>query len=120
MCGAKITGFHVAPAYRAEVYADYVPPSYISPKDFDKRTRVVAEKHLAAVVKAAAAADVKAECHFVSSDFPAEAIVKAAVKYRCDLITIASHGRRGLSRLLLGSETQKVLANTRLPVLVIR
>ncbi|MFO0255931.1 MAG: universal stress protein, partial [Betaproteobacteria bacterium] len=43
MGGGKITGFHVAPAYRAEVYADYVPPTYISPREFDKRTRAVAE-----------------------------------------------------------------------------
>lgn len=120
MSGGKITGFHVAPAYRAEVYADYVPPTYISPKEFDKRIRQVAEKHLATVSKAAAAAGVQAECHFISSDFPADAIVKAAVKYRCDLIAMASHGRRGLSKLLLGSETQKVLANTKLPVLVLR
>lgn len=118
--GAKVTGFHVAPAYKFNVYADYVPNNFVMPKDFAARTKKVAEKHLAAVTKEAAAAGVKSEISYASSDFAADAIVKAAKKYKCDLIAMASHGRSGLSRLLLGSETQKVLAGTDIPVLVLR
>ena len=56
----------------------------------------------------------------VTSDYPAEAIVAAAKKRRCDLIFMASHGRRGFRDSLLGSETQKVLAEGPIPVLVYR
>ena len=117
LSGAKITGFHVAPAYKFNVYADYIPPNFVLPKDFETRTRKIAEKHLK---KEAAAADVKAQCFFVTSDFPADAIVKAVKKHGCDLVVMASHGRSGLSKLIIGSETQKVLANTTIPVLVMR
>ena len=60
------------------------------------------------------------ERYFVMSNSPYEAIIAAAQEMRCDLIVMASHGRRGLAGLLLGSETQKVLAHSRLPVLVVR
>lgn len=118
--GAAITGFHVAPAYRFNVYADYVPANFMQPKEYAARSRKVAAGHLKAVEKAAADAGVKCSSVFVCSDFAAEAIVKAAKKHKCDLIAMASHGRSGLSRLLVGSETQKVLANTTIPVLVLR
>ena len=54
------------------------------------------------------------------SDAPADAILAAARKHKCDLIVMASHGRRGLARVLLGSETQHVLAHTDIPILVLR
>ena len=57
---------------------------------------------------------------FVTSDRPWQAIIKAVQKHDCDLIFMASHGRRGLAGLLLGSETQKVLTHTKVPVLVHR
>ena len=54
------------------------------------------------------------------SDLVAESIVEAAKKHDCDLIVMASHGRKGLQRLLLGSETQHVLTHSPVPVLVLR
>jgi nucleotide-binding universal stress UspA family protein len=54
------------------------------------------------------------------SSFPWYEIAKAARRHRCDLIFMASHGRRGIARLLLGSETAKVLAASRIPVLVLK
>jgi nucleotide-binding universal stress UspA family protein len=90
------------------------------PKDYQATAKKVAEKHLEVIKKEAAAAGVKVDCFFVTSDFPADAIVKAVKKYGCDLIAMASHGRSGLSKMILGSETQKVLANTTTPVLVMR
>ena len=54
------------------------------------------------------------------SDLVAEAIIAAAKKHECDLIVMASHGRRGVKRLLLGSETQHVLTHSHVPVLVLR
>ena len=56
----------------------------------------------------------------VISDFPADAILEAARSRKCDLIVMASHGRHGLSAMLLGSETQKVLTHAKIPVLVHR
>lgn len=118
--GARITGFHVAPAYNFNVYADYIPPDFILPKEFETRARKVAARHLELVKKECSASGVTCATYHVCSDFPADAIVKTAKKYKCDLIAMASHGRSGLTKLLLGSETQKVLANTSIPVLVLR
>jgi nucleotide-binding universal stress UspA family protein len=54
------------------------------------------------------------------SDLVAEAVIAAAKKHKCDLIVMASHGRKGIKRLLLGSETQHVLTHSHIPVLVLR
>ena len=56
----------------------------------------------------------------MTNEFPADATLAIAKKNKCDLIFMASHGRRGLASVLLGSETQKVLTHTRIPVLVSR
>lgn len=118
--GAKITAFHVAPTFHIEVYTDYVPPDMITPQEHAALAKKTAARHLEAVRKAAAAAGVSCKGDYVMSDFPAEAIVKAARKHRCDLIVMGSHGRSGISKLLLGSQTSKVLAQSRIPVLVHR
>jgi len=73
-----------------------------------------------AVRDAAEAAGVKVRTTIVRSDTVAEAILAAARKHRCDLIAMASHGRKGIRRLLLGSETQHVLTHGTIPVLVLR
>ena len=72
------------------------------------------------VQDAAEAAGVKARAVTVRSDLVAEAILAAARRHRCDLVVMASHGRKGLKRLLLGSETQHVLTHGKVPVLVLR
>ena len=72
-------------------------------------------------VKAKAeAGGVKAKAVTIKSDLVAEAIIIAAKKHKCDLIVMASHGRRGIKRLLMGSETQHVLTHSHVPVLVLR
>ncbi|MEQ1773520.1 MAG: universal stress protein [Burkholderiales bacterium] len=118
--GAKITGFYVAPTYHIEVYTDYVPPDLISPQVHAAQAKKTAQRHLDAVRKAATESRVRCAGYYVMSDFPADAIVKAARKHKCDLIFMGSHGRSGLSKLLLGSQTSKVLAQSRIPVLVHR
>lgn len=72
------------------------------------------------VQKAALAKGVKAKAITVKSDLVSDAIIAAAKKHKCDLIVMASHGRRGIKRLLLGSETQQVLTHSHIPVLVLR
>lgn len=118
--GAALTGFHVAPTYHIEVYTDYVPPDLVTPQQHALNAKKAAQRHLAFVAKAAAANGVRCSTYYVLSDLPADAIVKAARKYKCDLIYMGSHGRSGLSKLLLGSQTSKVLSQSRIPVLVHR
>ena len=118
--GAKVVGFYVAPEYQPNVYADFVPASFISPKDYEEMVEKTAEKYLAAVAKAAEAAGVSCTCAHSMSDLPYDAIIRAAQRHKCDLIFMASHGRSGLAKLLLGSQTSKVLAHSKVPVLVHR
>jgi len=118
--GARVTGFHVAPAYRLNLQADYIPRDFMTPRDYEAHAATIAAKHLKAIEKAAADAGVKCEAYHTTSDYAADAIVKATKRYQCDAIAMGSHGRTGLTKLLLGSETQKVLAATKLPVIVLR
>ena len=90
------------------------------PQEFFDAQERIAARHVAAVIEACAAAGVP--CHGVSVEglHPWEAIIDHAKRMDCDLLVMASHGRRGVSALLLGSETQKVLTHSKIPVLVVR
>jgi nucleotide-binding universal stress UspA family protein len=79
-----------------------------------------ADEKLAVVETLAGEAGVQVETLRLSNDHPWEAIVQAVKDKRCDLIVMASHGRRGVSAVVLGSETQKVLTHSTVPVLVVR
>jgi nucleotide-binding universal stress UspA family protein len=73
-----------------------------------------------AVAKSASSKGVKVKALTAKSDIVSEAVISVAKKHKCDLIVMASHGRRGIKRLLLGSETQQVLTHSHVPVLVLR
>ena len=119
--GAKVTGFFAAPPATPIMFKGLLPGGYATPEEHEQNIRKAAQIYLGAIEKAAKSAGVPCEVMTVTSDYPADAIVAAAKKRRCDLIFIASHGRRGLRRdSLLGSETQKVLSQAPLPVLVYR
>jgi nucleotide-binding universal stress UspA family protein len=118
--GAEVVGFYAAPDYHMSVYEDFVPPDFVSPEQFKANTKRVAEQRLSTIVKAAEKAGVPCETLYSTSDKPHEAIIEAARKRKCDLIFMASHGRRGIAGMLLGSETQKVLTYSKIPVLVTR
>jgi len=77
-------------------------------------------KLLDAALAIAAADGMKAETAFVAGYSPYDAIIRIAREEQCDLIVMASHGRRGISGFLIGSETQKVLTHTTIPVLIVR
>lgn len=79
-----------------------------------------AQQALAAAKAAADQAGVPAEVLHIPRARPAEAIVETAKSKGCDLIAMASHGRRGVGRLLLGSQTSEVLAHSPIPVLVLK
>jgi len=118
--GARITGFYAGPNYSVQVYGDFVPSDFITPQEFAQQTKRTAALYLGAIEKAAGAADVRCKTVQVLSDTPWKAIIKAAHANKCDVIFMASHGRRGLAGLLLGSETTKVLTHSKIPVLVHR
>jgi nucleotide-binding universal stress UspA family protein len=118
--GARITGFYAAPNYSVQVYGDFVPSDFITPQEFAKQTKLTAQQYLGVIQKAADAAGVRCKTIHVLSDSPWKAIVKGAHDNKCDLIFMASHGRRGIAGVLMGSETHKVLTHSRVPVLVYR
>jgi nucleotide-binding universal stress UspA family protein len=118
--GATITAFYAAPDYPMPAYADGVVYEPVSRKEYSKLAAQDAEKILGKVVAKAKAAGVDCKTAFDIAATPWEAILAAAKKNKADAIVMASHGRRGLTAVLLGSETQKVLTHTRLPVLVVR
>jgi nucleotide-binding universal stress UspA family protein len=119
--GAAVTAFFASPPATPIIYKAMLPVGYATPRAHEEMTRKAAQAYLGAIQKAAKSAGVPCEGLTATSDFPADAILAAAKKRRCDLIFMASHGRRGLRReSMLGSETQKVLALSPIPVLVYR
>lgn len=118
--GARVTAFFAAPPATPLVYRDLLPVEYMTPEEHTALIRRTAARYLGAVEKAARKAGVPCTPVTVTSDFPAEAILAAAKKFKCDLIFISSHGRKGLAKAILGSQTQKVLSEARIPVLVHR
>jgi nucleotide-binding universal stress UspA family protein len=90
------------------------------PQEFFDAQERIAAKRIQAVREACAAAGVQCEAHTVEALHPWEAIIEHAQRMECDLLVMASHGRRGVTALLLGSETQKVLTHSKIPVLVVR
>lgn len=118
--GARVTGLFAAPAATPIIYRDGLPVGYTTPEKHAKAIKRAAAGYLGVIETAARTAEVPCECISVTNDFPADAILALAKKRRCDLIFMASHGRRGLRGVLLGSETQKVLTGSAVPVLVYR
>ena len=118
--GARVTGFHAAPPATPLEYRGIFPVGYADPVERAKDIETMAARHLEVVARAAKAAGVSCRVQHETSDFPADAIVAAAKRNRCDLIFISSHGRHGFKPSLLGSQTQKVLAKSPIPVLVHR
>lgn len=119
---ARIVAFWVGPVWEPNLYAyaKSVPPGFITPRQHAEHVRKTAERYLAVVRRAAATAGVPCLCAHVEGVFPYLEIINAAQRNRCDLIVMGSHGRHGLQRLLLGSVAQKVLAESRVPVLICR
>lgn len=120
--GAKATVVFVGTPYTAAVYGGaeifYAGPS--SPAEHKRFTQEAAQKAFAPVVRAAERAGVDCASVLVVNSRPWEGILKTARARKCDAIVMASHGRTGLAGLLLGSETQRVLAHSKIPVLVMR
>jgi nucleotide-binding universal stress UspA family protein len=127
---AVTTAIELATLAKAELLAIAVkepfPYSAISemqpvpPQEFYDAQERIARQHADAVLDAARKAGLSCQAHTVEALHPWEAILEHAKEKGCDLIVMASHGRRGVTAVLLGSETQKVLTHGQLPVLVVR
>lgn len=120
LTGAELLALYVVPRYPVSYFEGGMS---VSDSEVARTERQWAEQGQAVVdaaAQAAAAAGVKAQGILAWSDLVAESVIAAAKKHQCDLIVMASHGRKGITRVLLGSETQHVLTHTQLPVLVLR
>ncbi|MCF8149821.1 MAG: universal stress protein [Burkholderiaceae bacterium] len=118
--GAKVTFFFAKPDYPVAFYGEGALIDPTTPDKFAEMADQQAKEILGTHEAAAKAAGVASDTISSVSDIPYEAIIAAAEESGADLIFMASHGRRGLSGLLLGSETQKVLTHSKIPVLVYR
>jgi nucleotide-binding universal stress UspA family protein len=114
--GARVFAFHVASPFPASAYA---AEALLVPEDvFIEEGVANAQRCLAEVQRRASVAGVLCDAGFEFDHHPYKAIILAAKKQQCDLIVMGSHSWRGLDRLLLGSETHKVILHSELPVLV--
>ncbi len=122
LAGARITAFHAVEPYplQGAYAAEASGVAELQPEIFAERSEEYAKRVLDAVARAAAAAKVQCTTAHATSRSASQAIVEKARADKCDLIVMASHGRRGLEGFLLGSETQKVLTHSTIPVLVYR
>jgi nucleotide-binding universal stress UspA family protein len=119
--GSAVTGVYVIPPYVPPAYGEGVMyATYLTPKRYKESTERAAKKALAVLEVEAQTAAVACKKVTLIADSPWQGIIGTAKKKRCDLIVMASHGRRGLAGLVLGSETVKVLTHSKIPVLVCR
>ena len=118
--GARITAFYAKPEYPVTYYGEGALIDPTTPEQFAELAAQLAEENLGFVEKLCIDAGVQCTKLTLTSDIPYEAIIEAATQSDCDLIFMSSHGRRGLTSLLLGSETNKVLTHSKIPVLVYR
>lgn len=119
-CGATLTIFHVNPPYRMPYIADGMAFAWPSETEYMKSTNRGSKRLLEKAQALAARNGIKARTMQTYNDDVSRSIISAAHKSKADLIVMASHGRKGVEKLILGSETQKVLSRTKLPVLVMR
>ena len=133
---AKVTGLCVMPLHYKFLYAALIPTESMEQSaeqckemaetflgTIEKRAEIakeLAEAYLSTIEKDAQMAGVACDVVYERNDSPYEGIIQVAEQRGCDLIMMASHGRRGVGALLLGSETQKVLTYSKIPVLVYR
>jgi nucleotide-binding universal stress UspA family protein len=121
LCGAKLTVLFVMPPYVLPAYGEasqYLPG--VTPQLYRQRADALAKKVLAPAARLAHKSGVACATLAVNAEEPWSGVLHAAHQRKCDLIVMASHGRHGIAKALLGSETQKVLTHSRIPVLVVR
>lgn len=118
--GARITFYYAQPDFPMPIYGEGALIDPTTPEQFAQSAAAEAKAILDRASAVAQAAGVTSDTDTVVSEVPYEGIIDAAERHACDLIFMASHGRRGIVGLLLGSETQKVLSHSKIPVLIYR
>jgi nucleotide-binding universal stress UspA family protein len=116
--GARVTGLHVMGEF--EAFTGTAELLRMTQEEYEAWAKRQSTQILEVILRAAGRFGVACEVSSVFGDRPWEAIIDAARREGCDLIIMASHGRHGLERVLLGSETEKVMAHVKIPVMVIR
>ena len=119
-CGAELVALKVVPRYPQAYFEGSIPLAASEISRIEKQWTEAAQANLDTVQKSAKAKGVTVKTVTVKSDVVSDAIIATAKKQKADLIVMASHGRKGIKRLLLGSETQHVLTHSHIPVLVLR
>jgi nucleotide-binding universal stress UspA family protein len=121
-CKAKVTALYVIEPYMPNYGDESLVPSGLTRDQafYRKISEATARKALAKAVKAFAAKKVSCKTQFAIDPRPWNGILEAARKGKCDLVVMASHGRGGIASVILGSEAHKVLAHSKVPVLVVR
>ena len=117
---ARVTGFTAVPEYQVPSEADLMAKHFVSLEQYERESRKLAEAAMQKIADRARDARIEYNADYAQSDRPYEAIIRAALKHGCDLIFMASHGRRGISALIHGSQTQAVLTHSTIPTLVYR
>lgn len=120
LCGAELVALKVVPRYPQSYFEGSIPLSAEDVKRVENEWAEEGRAVVDAVKKAGETKGVKVKPVTVKGDIVSDALIAAAKKHKADLIVMASHGRRGIKRLLLGSETQHVLTHSHIPVLVLR
>ena len=120
LSGAKLIALHVYPKFLGSPYGTFGPAEDILAEAHENQHQAEAEKLFTGIKKQASAAGVALDTALVQSNDVYTQIIATAKKKKCDLICMASHGRRGLAGFVLGSETHKVLTHSAIPVLVLR
>jgi len=120
--GAKVTVLHVISHYHLQVRSWAVPKTMLTKieVEHEQEAKKTANEMVATLVKDFKSSGIECEGEVVVGDEPYAEIIRGAQSRKCDLIMMASHGRRGIDALLLGSETTKVLTHSPMPVLVVR
>jgi len=118
--GAELVALHVVPNYAVSYFEGAVIQPEQDIARAEKELRDEGQVVVDAVQKLALAKNVKVKAIVTQSDLVADSIMDTAKKHGCDLIVMASHGRKGIKRILMGSETQHVLTHSTQAVLVLR
>jgi nucleotide-binding universal stress UspA family protein len=120
LCGADVVALKVVQRYPISYFEGSVAMAPHEIGLIEKQWTDAAHAVVDSVKETAAKQGIKVKTIVVRSDLIAEAIIAAARKHKCDLLVMASHGRKGIKRVLLGSETLHVLTHSEIPVLVLR
>ena len=120
LCGAELVALKVVPRYPQSYFEGGMVLQPAEVEKVEKSWAVEGQATVDAVKKTASSKGVTAKAVTTKSDLVSDAILSVAKKHQCDLIIMASHGRKGIKRLLLGSETQHVLTHATIPVLVLK